>query len=64
MTNQFNQSSRIRELKGRVERCCCRYCGSPLELKRITFSHFEDSRIEIFAASVDGLSMVWSRKFI
>ena len=48
MTNQFNQSSRIRELKGRVERCCCRYCGSPLELKRITFSHFEDYRIEIF----------------
>lgn len=50
MTNQFNQSSRIRELKGRVERCCCRYCGSPLELKRITFSHFEDSRIEIFCS--------------
>ena len=49
MTNQFNQSSRIRELKGRVERCC-RYCGSPLELKRITFSHFEDSRIEIFCS--------------
>ena len=50
MTNQFNQSSRIRELKGRVDRCCCRYCGSPLELKRITFSHFEDSRIEIFCS--------------
>lgn len=48
MISQFNQSSRIQELKGRVERCCCRYCGSPLELKRITFSHFEDSRVEIF----------------
>lgn len=48
MLNQFNQSSRLQELQGRVERCCCRYCGSPLELKRITFSHFEDSRIEIF----------------
>lgn len=50
MANQFNQSSRVQELKGRVERCCCRYCGSSLELKRITFSHFEDSRIEIFCS--------------
>ena len=48
MISQFNKSSRLRELAGRVERCCCRYCGSPLELKRITFSHFEDSRVEIF----------------
>lgn len=49
-TNQFHQSSRLKELRGRVERCCCRYCGSPLELKRITFSHFEDARIEIFCS--------------
>lgn len=48
MISQFNTSSRMQELTGRVMRCCCRYCGSPLELKRITFSHFEDSRIEIF----------------
>ncbi len=48
MISQFNTSSRLQEMTGRVKRCCCRYCGSPLELKRITFSHFEDSRIEIF----------------
>ena len=48
MLNHFNKTSRIQQLKGRVERCCCRYCGSPLELKRITFSHFEDTRVEIF----------------
>lgn len=48
MISQFNTSRRVQELTGRVRRCCCRYCGSPLELKRITFSHFEDSRIEIF----------------
>lgn len=50
MISQFNKSSRLRELAGRVERCCCRYCGSPLELKRITFSNFEDSRVEIFCS--------------
>lgn len=48
MTTQFNKTSRLQELAGRVERCCCRYCGSALEIKRITFSHFEDTRIEIF----------------
>ena len=48
MLEQFDNSSRIQELKGRVERCCCRYCGSPLELKRITFNNFEDPRVEIF----------------
>ena len=51
MISQFNNSNRLQELTGRVTRCCCRYCGSPLELKRITFSHFEDSRIEIFCTS-------------
>lgn len=48
MLEQFNNSSRIQELKGRVERCCCRYCGSSLELKRISFNNFEDPRVEIF----------------
>lgn len=48
MLNQFNNSKRVQELAGRVERCCCRYCGSPLEIKRINFSNFEDTRIEIF----------------
>ncbi len=51
MLNQYNRTDRIKELVGRTERCCCRYCGSSLELKRITFSHFEDSRIEIFCTN-------------
>lgn len=48
MLEQFNNSKRIQELKGRVERCCCRYCGGSLELKRIAFNNFEDPRVEIF----------------
>ncbi|MDO4280518.1 MAG: hypothetical protein Q4C56_02700 [Peptococcaceae bacterium] len=53
MLEQFNSSQRVQELTGRVERCCCRYCGSPLEIKRITFSNFEDARLEIFCTKCD-----------
>ena len=53
MLSQFNNSRRVKELTGRVERCCCRYCGSPLEIKRITFNNFEDARIEIFCTNCE-----------
>lgn len=50
---KYNTKSRLDELKGRVKRCCCRYCGSSLEIRRIIFSNFEDSRIEIFCTACD-----------
>lgn len=53
MLSQFNNNKRVQELTGRVERCCCRYCGSPLEIKRISFNNFEDARIEIFCTKCD-----------
>ena len=57
MLEQFNGSQRVKELTERVERCICRYCGSPLEIKRITFNNFEDARIEIFCTHCD-LSLI------
>ena len=48
-----NKSSRLDELKGRVNRCCCRYCGGELEIRRIIFNNFEDARIEIFCKKCD-----------
>lgn len=50
---KYNTQSRLQELKGRVKRCCCRYCGSPLEIRRIIFSNFEDGRMEIFCTHCD-----------
>ena len=50
---KYNTTSRLAELKGRVKRCCCKYCGSPLEIRRIIFSNFEDGRMEIFCTACD-----------
>lgn len=44
-------SQRKSELKERVNRCCCSYCGSPLILRRITAGIVDEGRIEIFCPS-------------
>ena len=49
----MNKAARIQELKGRVKRCCCKYCGHPLEIKQIIFSEHTDARIELFCTSCD-----------
>lgn len=51
--DKYNTSSRLEELKGRVKRCCCRYCGGNLEIRRIVFSNFEDGRTELFCTACD-----------
>lgn len=51
--DKYNTSSRLEELKGRVKRCCCRYCGGKLEIRRIVFSNFEDGRTELFCTACD-----------
>ena len=53
MGEDINQSSRVKELKERTKRCCCKYCGGELEVKRIIYSDFEDARIEIFCQSCE-----------
>lgn len=49
----FKSQKRIDMLKKRTKRCVCKYCGGKLKLRRIIFSDFEDSRIEIFCKDCD-----------
>lgn len=43
-------AKRLQELRGRSARCCCRFCGSRLEIRKIIFTGY-DSRIEIFCTA-------------
>lgn len=45
-------AKRLNELRQRTARCCCRFCGSPLEIRKIVFTGY-DSRIEIFCSECD-----------
>ena len=53
MDFSYQSTGRVESLKGRAKRCVCKYCGSPLKLKRIAFSDYEDARIEIFCSECD-----------
>ena len=46
---------RLSMLKDRTKRCVCKYCGGHLRLKQITFSQYDDARIEIFCEDCDRL---------
>ena len=50
---ETSASSRAEMLKARKKRCVCKFCGGPLSLKRIVFSNFEDSRIELYCDRCD-----------
>ena len=47
------ENDRLSELKERTKRCCCRYCGGALEIRRIIFSDYEAAKIEIFCSQCD-----------
>lgn len=53
MEKENSQKSRIEELKARTKRCCCKYCGGELEVKRIIYSEYENARIEIFCKNCE-----------
>ena len=46
---------RLEMLRDRTKRCVCKYCGGHLRLKQITFSQYDDDRIEIFCEDCDRL---------
>ncbi len=48
MKYQYASEIRLNELKKRVKRCVCKYCGSPLKLRKIVFSELDEARVEIF----------------
>ena len=47
------KDERIESLKGRTERCRCKYCGGQLELRRIIYGDIENARVEIFCRECD-----------
>ena len=49
----YQAESRLDMLKGRTNRCVCKYCGSRLRLRQIIFSELDDARIEIFCKGCD-----------
>lgn len=53
MDNRYHRAGRLEELKSRAKRCCCKFCGGELELRRIVFSDDEDARVELFCTQCD-----------
>lgn len=53
MDLSYNAAGRTEMLKSRAKRCVCKYCGSRLSIRRITFSDLDDARIEIFCRHCD-----------
>ena len=49
----FYSEDRLRTLKGRLERCQCKYCGGQLELRQIVFNSYAEARVEIFCQGCD-----------
>ena len=50
-TKEEEESAHIQELKARVNRCKCSYCGSELILRRISYGNAEEGRMDIFCPS-------------
>ncbi len=38
----------LTEMRKRAERCVCRYCGSPLSLRKVTYAAYDAAKIECF----------------
>ena len=49
----YQAKGRTKMLKARTRRCVCKYCGSRLRLKQLTFSEYDEARIEIFCKNCD-----------
>ena len=47
MTAEEEQAE-INRLHKRIQRCKCKYCGSQLELRKLTYSSFALSKLEVF----------------
>ncbi len=46
-------NTRLSELSGRAQRCRCKYCGGPLEVRKVFFGDVETARTEIFCQKCD-----------
>lgn len=48
-----DMEKRVEVLRKRKKRCCCKFCGGELSLKRIVFSNFEDAKVELYCGHCD-----------
>ena len=46
-------ATRVDMLKNRAKRCCCKYCGGTLRVKRLIFSEYEPARVELYCEHCD-----------
>jgi len=53
MDFSYHAEHRIEMLKKRTQRCVCKYCGSPLELRRVIFHDIAEARVDIFCSVCD-----------
>ena len=53
MQNRDQAAGRVEELTARAKRCCCKFCGGHLIVRRIIFSEDEQARIELFCSQCD-----------
>ena len=53
MDDLYAAATRLETLKVRSKRCCCKYCGQPLTLKRLIFNDYMDARVEIYCEHCD-----------
>lgn len=51
--DRYQVAGRVEMLKDRAKRCCCKYCGGKLEIRRIIFSEDEAARVELFCSDCD-----------
>lgn len=50
-TQKEAENPHIQELRSRVNRCKCSYCGSELILRRLTYGNSEEGRLDLFCPS-------------
>ena len=51
--DRYQVNGRVEMLKARQDRCCCKYCGGKLQIRRIIFSEDEAARVELFCEQCD-----------
>lgn len=53
LANKKQQGKRFQRLKKRSGRCICKYCGGELGLRKITYSAYDEAKIEIYCNTCD-----------
>lgn len=53
LEKKHKENERLNELKIRTKKCCCRYCGGDLKLRRILYGNVKEGRVEIFCSDCD-----------